>query len=69
MTKEIIFTSGATEGDNLGIKGVFEMYASKGNHIITLSTEHKAVLDACKHLEKLGAFEVSRDVFMRVLKS
>lgn len=53
--KEIIFTSGATEADNLGIKGVFEMYASKGNHIITATTEHKAVLDTCKHLEKLGA--------------
>jgi cysteine desulfurase len=53
--KEIIFTSGATEADNLGIKGVFEMYADKGNHIITATTEHKAVLDTCKHLEKLGA--------------
>lgn len=53
--KEIIFTSGATEGNNLGIKGVYEMYASKGNHIITCTTEHKAVLDTCKHLEKLGA--------------
>ena len=52
--KEIIFTSGATEGDNLAIKGVFEMYASKGNHIITATTEHKAVLDTCKHLEKIG---------------
>ncbi len=52
--KEIIFTSGATEGDNLGIKGVYEMYASKGNHIITATTEHKAVLDTCKHLEKIG---------------
>jgi cysteine desulfurase len=52
--KEIIFTSGATEGDNLGIKGVFEMYASKGNHIITANTEHKAVLDTCKHIEKSG---------------
>ena len=52
--KEIIFTSGATEADNLGIKGVFEMYASKGNHIITCTTEHKAVLDTCKHIEKLG---------------
>lgn len=52
--KEIIFTSGATESDNLAIKGVFEMYASKGNHIITLTTEHKAVLDACKKVEKMG---------------
>jgi cysteine desulfurase len=53
--KEVIFTSGATEADNLAIKGVFEMYASKGNHIITCNIEHKAVLDTCKHLEKLGA--------------
>ena len=53
--KEIIFTSGATESNNLAIKGVYEMYAAKGNHFITVSTEHKAVLDACKHLEKLGA--------------
>lgn len=53
--KEIIFTSGATEADNLGIKGVFEMYAQKGNHIITMNIEHKAVLDTCKHLEKQGA--------------
>jgi cysteine desulfurase len=53
--KEIIFTSGATEADNLAIKGVFDMYASKGNHIITATTEHKAVLDTCKHLEKNGA--------------
>jgi len=53
--KEIIFTSGATEADNLAIKGVYEMYASKGNHIITCNIEHKAVLDTCKHLEKLGA--------------
>ena len=52
--KEIIFTSGATESDNLGIKGVFEMYSQKGNHVITCTTEHKAVLDTCKHLEKLG---------------
>jgi cysteine desulfurase len=52
--KEIIFTSGATEGDNLAIKGVFEMYASKGNHIITMNIEHKAVLDTCKHIEKQG---------------
>lgn len=53
--KEIIFTSGATESDNLAIKGVFEMYAEKGKHIITATTEHKAVLDACAHIEKLGA--------------
>jgi cysteine desulfurase len=53
--KEIIFTSGATESNNLAIKGVFEMYAEKGNHIITATTEHKAVLDTCAHLEKLGA--------------
>ena len=52
--KEIIFTSGATEADNLAIKGVFEMYASKGNHIITCNIEHKAVLDTCKHIEKEG---------------
>ena len=53
--KEIIFTSGATESNNLAIKGVLEMYARKGNHIITINTEHKAVLDACKHAEKMGA--------------
>jgi cysteine desulfurase len=52
--KEIIFTSGATEADNLALKGVFEMYATKGNHIITAVTEHKAVIDSCKHIEKMG---------------
>jgi len=53
--KEIVFTSGATESNNLAIKGVFQMYAEKGNHIITAATEHKATLDTCKHLEKEGA--------------
>lgn len=52
--KEIIFTSGATESNNLAIKGVFEMYQQKGNHIITLTTEHKATLDSCYHVEKMG---------------
>jgi cysteine desulfurase len=52
--KEIVFTSGATESDNLALKGVYEMYAAKGNHIITVITEHKAVLDSCKHIETLG---------------
>src|ERR1700689_1668169 len=52
--KEIVFTSGATESNNLAIKGVAEMYAEKGNHIITAATEHKAVLDTCKRLEKIG---------------
>jgi len=64
-SKEIIFTSGATEADNLGLKGAFEMYSRKGNHIITLETEHKAVLDACKKIEKDGGevtyLKVKRD--------
>ncbi|SEW22314.1 IscS subfamily cysteine desulfurase [Chitinophaga arvensicola] len=53
--KEMVFTSGATEAVNLALKGVYEMYAGKGNHIITALTEHKAVLDTCRHLEKMGA--------------
>ncbi|MFM9947761.1 MAG: IscS subfamily cysteine desulfurase [Saprospiraceae bacterium] len=53
-SKEIIFTSGATESDNLALKGVFEMYSRKGNHIITTKTEHKAVLDSCTRIEKMG---------------
>jgi cysteine desulfurase len=56
--KEIIFTSGATESDNLMIKGVAEMYREKGNHIVTQAIEHKAVLDTCKRLEKYG-YEVT----------
>ncbi len=56
--REIVFTSGATESDNLAIKGVAEAYREKGNHIVTQATEHKAVLDACKRLEKSG-FDVT----------
>src|SRR5438105_10677848 len=52
--KEIVFTSGATESDNLAIKGVAEMYRDKGRHIVTCVTEHKAVIDTCKRLEKQG---------------
>src|ERR1700712_1665046 len=53
-SKEIVFTGGATESNNLALKGVAEMYAEKGNHIITAATEHKAILDTCKRLEKNG---------------
>jgi cysteine desulfurase len=60
--KEIIFTSGATEAINLALKGAFEMYAKKGNHIITVKTEHKAVLDTCKHIEKMGGEVTYLDV-------
>ncbi len=63
--KEIIFTSGATEADNLALKGVYEMYRRKGNHIITLKTEHKAVIDTCHKIEKQGGevtfLDVKRD--------
>ena len=54
-SKEIVFTSGSTEAINLALKGVVEMYAEKGKHVITSSAEHKAVLDTCKHLEQSGA--------------
>lgn len=62
--REIIFTSGSTEGCNLALRGVYEMYATKGNHIITTATEHKAVLDTCRFLQKKGA-EIT---FLKVLK-
>jgi cysteine desulfurase len=55
LPEEIVFTSGATEADNLAIKGVYEMYRAKGNHIVSVVTEHKAVLDTLTHLEKTGA--------------
>jgi cysteine desulfurase len=68
--KEIVFTSGATESDNLAIKGVAEAYREKGNHIVTQVTEHKAVLDSCKRLEKYGHevtyLPVERDGRVRV---
>jgi cysteine desulfurase len=57
--KEIVFTSGATESDNLAIKGVVEFYKDKGNHVITATTEHKAVLDTCKALERKGIAQVT----------
>jgi cysteine desulfurase len=52
--KEIVFTSGATESDNLALKGIFEIHSGKGNHMITVATEHHAVLDSCRHIEKSG---------------
>ncbi len=63
--KEIVFTSGATESNNLALKGVAEMYAERGNHIITAATEHKATLDTCKRLEKHGC----RITYLPVLAS
>jgi len=57
--KEIVFTSGATESDNLAIKGTVEMLADKGKHVITCTTEHKAVIDSCKYLESKGAADVT----------
>ncbi|MCL4169530.1 UNVERIFIED_CONTAM: hypothetical protein GTU68_044572, partial [Idotea baltica] len=70
--KEIIFTSGATESDNLALKGVFEMYSRKGNHIITLTTEHKAVMDSCHKIEKQGGevtyLEVERNGLVDLAK-
>jgi cysteine desulfurase len=53
-TKEIVFTSGATEAVNLALKGIFETYSGRGNHIVTCNIEHKAVLDTCQHIEKMG---------------
>ena len=61
-SKEVVFTSGATESDNLAIKGVAEFYKDRGNHIITVATEHKAVLDTCKRLEKQGCEVTYLDV-------
>ena len=58
-SKDVIFTSGATESDNLAIKGVVEFYKDKGNHVITAGTEHKAVLDTCKALERKGVARVT----------
>src|ERR1700761_8850306 len=52
--KEIIFTSGATESNNLALKGIMHFYGSKRNHIVTVATEHKCVLDTCRHLEQEG---------------
>ncbi|MCV3769882.1 MAG: aminotransferase class V-fold PLP-dependent enzyme, partial [Wolbachia pipientis] len=52
--KEVIFTSGATESNNMAIKGIAHFYKNKGNHIITICTEHKCVLDSCRHLENEG---------------
>jgi cysteine desulfurase len=72
LDQEIIFTSGATEAINLALKGVWENYKTKGNHVITVQTEHKAVLDTCKALEKRGAdvtyLPVNRDGMIDLLE-
>src|SRR6476620_8674525 len=64
--KEIVFTSGATETDNLAIKGVVEFYKDKGDHIITLKTEHKAILDTCKRLERMRQERIDELKSMRL---
>ncbi|MFE8600515.1 IscS subfamily cysteine desulfurase [Archangium violaceum] len=64
--KELVFTSGATESDNLAIKGVVEFYKDKGDHIITLKTEHKAVLDTCKRLERVRQERLDELKLMRL---
>src|SRR3954467_7352908 len=64
--KEIVFTSGATESDNLALKGVVEFYRTKGDHIITLTTEHKAILDTCKRLERQRAERLEELRWMRL---
>ena len=61
-SKEIVFTSGATESNNLALKGIFEMYYRSGDHIITLKTEHKAILDTCEKIEKIGGNVTYLDV-------
>jgi cysteine desulfurase len=66
--KEIVFTSGATESDNLAIKGVAEFYRSKGDHIVTVKTEHKAVLDTCKRLERVRDEHIHQLKFLRLLE-
>ncbi|OJH38430.1 IscS subfamily cysteine desulfurase [Cystobacter ferrugineus] len=66
--KEIVFTSGATESDNLAIKGVVEFYKEKGDHIITLKTEHKAVLDTCKRLERVRQERLDELKMLRLMQ-